>query len=472
MLSYESSPRCPHFERTLAPFLTEEGLPFAQVLSAADVAQAFADEGVTFGRLPHAVFTPALTLWAFLSQVVDDAKACRAAVLRVAVLVIALGRRPCSEDTAAYCRARACVPVVVIRRLALQVGRRLEQEVPKEWLWHGKSVKLADGTTVDLPDTPENQAAYPQSPSQQPGLGFPIVRLVVLLSLATAALRGMALAPYQGKETGETALLRQLLTELDPGDVLLADRFYCTYWLVALAQARGVDVVFRMHHRRNDDFRRGARLGAEDHVVVWPRPACPEWMDAETYATIPATLTVRELRVRIATPGCRTRALVVVTTLTDAVAYPKEEIADLYHKRWHAELDIRAIKQSLTMEHLRCRTPFMVEKEIWMHFLAYNLVRKVSAQAALTQGRHPRDVSFTATKQAVAAFWSQATLTAAAAERLRQGQALLQTLGTKPVGNRPDRCEPRAVKRRPKEYDRLTKPRAQARAELLAGSAR
>ena len=472
MLSYASSPRWPHFERTLAPFLTEEGLPFAQVLSAADVAQAFADEGVTFGRLAHAVFTPALTLWAFLSQVVDDAKACRAAVFRVVVLLIALGRRPCSEDTAAYCRARSSLPAAVLRRLALQVGRRLEEEVPKEWLWHGKSVKLADGTTVTLPDTEENQAAYPQSPSQLPGLGFPIVRLVVLLSLATAALRGMALAPYEGKETGETALLRQLLGEVDAGDVLLADRFYCTYWLVALAQARGVDVVFRMHHRRDYDFRRGERLGSEDHVVVWRRPERPEWMDATTYATIPATLTVRELRVRIATPGCRTQVLVVVTTLTDAVAYAKEEIADLYHQRWHAELDIRAIKQSLKMDHLRCRTPFMVEKEIWAHFLAYNLVRKVSAQAALTQGRHPREVSFTATKQAVAAWWSQATLIPSAAERRRQGQALLQTLGTKPVGNRPDRYEPRAVKRRPKEYDRLMKPRQQAQAELLRGSAR
>jgi hypothetical protein len=392
-------------------------------------------------------------------------------VLRVAVLLIALGRRPCSEDTAAYCRARSYLPVTVLRRLVLQVGRRLEQEVPKEWLWHGKSVKLADGTTVSLADTAANQAAYPQSPSQAPGLGFPIVRLVVLLSLATAALRGMALAPYEGKETGETALLRRLLAEVDSGDVLLADRFYCTYWLVALAQARGIDVVFRMHHRRAYDFRRGERLGSEDHVVVWQRPECPEWMEAETYATIPATLTVRELKVRIATPGCRTQVLVVVTTLTDAAAYWKEEMAELYHQRWHAELDIRAIKQALQMEQLRCRTPFMVEKEIWAHFLAYNLVRKVSAQAAWTQGRHPREVSFTATKQAVAAWWSQATGTTAA-ERLRQSQELLQRLGTKPVGNRPDRYEPRAVKRRPKEYDRLMKPRAQARAELLTGSAR
>jgi len=470
MLSYHSPPHCPHFEHTLAPFLSDDGLPFAQVLPAAAVAQAFADEGVTFGTTPHAVFTPALTLWAFLSQVVDEAKACRAAVLRVAVLLIALGREPCAEDTAAYCRARAKLPAVVIRRLALQVGRQLDQEVPTDWLWHGKQVHLADGTTLTLPDTPENQAAYPQSPSQQPGLGFPIVRLVVLLSLATAALRGMALGPYQGKETGETALLRQLLSEVASGAVLLADRYYCSYWLVAQAQARGVDVVFRMHHRRDYDFRRGQHLGAGDHVVVWHRPARPDWMDEQTYATIPETLTVRELQVRIATPGCRTRALVVVTTLTDATAYPKEDIADLYHQRWHVELDIRAIKQSLKMDHLRCRTPFMVEKEIWAHFLGYNLVRKVSAQAALTQGIHPRQVSFTATKQAVAAVWSQATLAPTAAERVRQGQQLLQTLGIKKVGERPDRYEPRAVKRRPKKYARLMKPRAQARAELLTGT--
>jgi putative transposase len=472
MPSYLPPRPCLHFEQTLAPFLADKGLPFAQVLPAAEVAEAFATEGVRFGTTPHAVFTPALTLWAFLSQVVDDAKACRAAVLRVAVLLIALGRRPCSEDTAAYCRARAKLPAVVIRRLALQVGRRLEQEVPKEWLWHGKSVKLADGTTLTLPDTPENQAVYPQSPSQKPGLGFPIIRLVVLLSLATAALRGMALGPYQGKETGETALLRQLLGEVDRGDVLLADRYYCSYWLVAMAQALGVDVVFRMHHRRGYDFRRGERLGPEDHVVVWHRPERPEWMDEQTYGTIPRTLTVRELRVRIATPGCRTRVVVVVTTLTDAAIYSKEDLADLYHQRWHAELDIRAIKQSLKMDHLRCVTPVMIEKEIWAHLLGYNLVRKVSAQAALIQGIHPREVSFTATKQAVAAVWSPATLAPTAAERVRQGRLLLHTLGTKPVGNRPDRYEPRAVKRRPKEYDRLMKPRAEARAELLTGKGR
>ena len=467
MSSYAPPSPCPHFEQALAPFLVDDGLPFAEVLPAAAVAQAFADEGVTFGAARRSVFTPALTLWAFLSQVLHANKSCRAAVLRVAVLLLALGRRPCALDTAAYCRARAKIPAGVLRRLTVQVADGLEDAVPARWRWHGRRVQLVDGTTMTLPDTPENQQAYPQAPHQKPGLGFPIIRLVVLLSLATAALHGMALAPYCGKQTGETALLRQLLAEVDAGDVLLADRFYCTYWLVALAQARGVDVVFRLHQCRHYDFRRGRRLGAADHVVVWHRPQRPDWMDAATYATIPTTLTVRELEYAIVTPGCRTKSVMIATTLTDADAYPRLAVADLYHERWHAELDIRAIKQSLQMDHLRCQTPFMVDKEIWAHFLGYNLVRKVSAQAALAQGRHPRDISFSACQQAVTAAWGQWPRFAAA-ERVRQGADLLVVLGRARVGNRPDRCEPRAVKRRPKEYDRLMKPRGQARAELLA----
>jgi hypothetical protein len=182
---------------------------------------------------------------------------------------------------------------------------------------------------------------------------------------------------------------------------------------------------------------------------------------------MPPTLTVRALEYAIVTPGCRTKSVAIATTLTDADAYPRLLVADLYHERWHAELDIRAIKQSLPMDHLRCQTPFMAEKEIWAHLLGYNLVRKVSAQAALAHGRHPRDISFSACQQAVTATWAQWPQLAAA-ERVRQGADLLAVLGRARVGNRPDRCEPRAVKRRPKEYDRLNKPRAQARAPLLA----
>ena len=204
-------------------------------------------------------------------------------------------------------------------------------------------------------------------------------------------------------------MFQQLLDSLEPGDIVLADRYYCTYWLVAMAQVRGLDVVFRIHQARDYDFRRGRRLATNDHVVEWVKPERPKWMDKATYAAMPATLTVREIRVAVTTPGTRTDELVIATTLIDEKVYSHEDVGELYHERWHVELDIRVIKQYLRMEHLSCKTPDMVEKEIWVHFLAYNLVRKVAAQAAWTQGNHPREVSFTASQEAVNASWSQLT---------------------------------------------------------------
>jgi hypothetical protein len=319
-----------------------------------------------------------------------------------------------------------------------------------------------------LPDTPANQARYPQPGTQQPGLGFPLVRVVALLSLATAAAQAVAVGPYQGKESGETALFRTLLDQLAPGTIVVADRYYCSYFMVALLVARGVEVVVRQHQCRASDFRRGRRLGPDDHVVVWPKPAPPEWMDAATYAAMPACLEVREIRKRITKRGYRVKNLTVVTTLREPADYPTEDIADLYHKRWHVELDIRAIKATLKMEELRCLTPAMVEKEIWMHFLAYNLVRKVAAQAAVAAGVCPRTISFAASQQAVLASWSKLTEATASAQ-VSLAWALVRALGKEAVGQRPDRCEPRAKKRRPKNLKLLRKPRAEARAELLAG---
>jgi hypothetical protein len=466
MSFYSSSSRCPQFETALAPFLKEEGLPFADVLPAQQVEQACADEGVSFGTQERSVYNPAVILWAFLSQVLGDDKSCRAATLRVLVLVVVLERELCSADTGMYCRARAKLPTALLRRLTYDVADQMEQAVPKHWLWQDRHVHLIDGTTVTAPDTPENQAVYPQPPTQRPGLGFPMIRLVVLLSLTTALVGGLALGPYEGKETGETALLRTLLERLRPGHVVLADRYFCSYFMVALLLARGVDLVFRMHQSREVDFRRGRRLGRDDHIVVWQRPQRPEWMDEETYASIPKTLTVREVRTQVGRPGFRVEELVAVTTLLDAEQYSREDITDLYHERWHVELDIRSIKTMLQMETLRCLTPFMLEKEIWTTMLGYNLVRKVSCQAALLVGKHPRQISFTATLQAVRAGWKEATY-AVGSLRRALGAALLAALGKEAVGDRPDRCEPRAVKRRPKPQALLMIPRAQARAALL-----
>jgi putative transposase len=453
------------YDDTLAPFLAGQGLPFADVLSAHDIAQACADEHVCFGQTSTSFWTPALTLWTFLSQVLSGIKSCRAAVAR-AFAATGLHRPAKRYDTGNYCRARAQLPTALLRRLTLQVGTGLERGAAGAWRWHGRHVTLVDAFTATLEDTAANQRAYPQPQTQKPGLGFPLLRAVVLLSLATAALRGLAVGPYQGKPSGEPSLFRTLLDQLGAGTIVLGDRFYCSYFMMALLQARGVDAVVRLHQCRASDFRRGRRLGVDDHLIVWRKPQRPDWMDAETYAALPASIELREIRKRVTKPGYRVTSLNVVTTLLDAAAYSTEDLADLYHQRWHVELDIRAIKATLKMDELRCLTPFMVEKEIWMHFLGYNLIRKVAAQAALEGGVCPREVSFAGSQQAVLGSWSRLT-EATAAERLQLAQAMLGALAKERVGQRPDRCEPRARKRRGKKAKLLTKPRAQARAELL-----
>lgn len=459
------SPSLP-FERTLAPFLQAEGLPFADVLSAATIAQAFTDARVSFGQTAQALWTPDLTLWTFLSQVLDGDPSCRAAVSR-ALAAQGLDDAPEDLDTGNYCRARGKLPTAVLQQLTRQVSERLEQAAPAAWLWKGKHVTLVDGCTVTLPDTPANQRQYPQPKTQKPGLGFPMIRLVVLLSLATATLQGLALGPYQGKETGEITLFRALLAQLLPGSIVLGDRHYCSYFLVALLRERGVDGVFRLHQRRASDLQQSQCLGAGDYLVTWSKPDQPDWMDAATYAAMPDCLQVREIHKKLDRHQYRVKNLVVVTTLLDAVAYTSDDIADLYHKRWHVELDIRALKSTLKMDVLRCRSPFMVEKEIWAHFLGYNLVRKVAAQAAVLRGLEPRTISFTASLQVVVGGWSKLT-ELPVAQRLQLARKLLRSLGKERVGQRPGRCEPRALKRRPKKQKLLTKPRAQARAELLA----
>ena len=459
------------FGLVLRSFLQHRGLPFAQALPEETIQQAFDDEGVSFGQSEGDVYTPALTLWAFLSQVLfkEEQRSCLAAVARVIVLLVALGKRPCADDSGAYCRARAKLPVPILRRLAVQVADGCEQQVPAEWLWKGRHVHLVDGSTISMPDTPANQAEYPQPTTQEPGLGFPIARLVVLLSLATAMVKDLALGPYAGKETGETALLRELLERFQRGDIMLADRYFCSYFMIALLLERGVDFVARLHQARTADFRRGTRLGPGDHLVEWQRPAKPEWMDQETYERMPASIRVREVEVQVHQPGFRVDSFVVVTTLTDADQYSRDDLAELYHQRWLAELDIRTIKCTLGLDVLRCKSPEMVRREFWTGLLAYNLIRQTMLQAALQAGRSPRQLSFAAALQKIAASWNTILVCQDAAALLLI-EIHLGDLATHQVGDRPDRVEPRAKKRRPKPHRLLTQPRQQARAALLAGA--
>jgi hypothetical protein len=463
---YPPRPTAASFRQTLRSFVQDDSLPFRAVLTSAQIEAIAAQEQVSFGTAVLDVYSVPVTLWAFLSQVASASKSCLAAVSRVMVLLTVLGRPPCSAGTGAYCKARAKLPERFLQRLACTVGCELEEQAPDAWRWHRRRVQLLDGSTLSMPDTPENQTVYPQQRSQRPGVGFPLLRWVALIGLATGAVLATAVGPWRGKQTGETALFRQLLDTLRPGDVLLADRYYCSYWLIALAVARGVDVVFRQHQLRRTDFRRGHRLGRNDHVVGWTKPARPAWMDKETYAALPEQLRLREVRGSVSTPGCRVRALIVVTTLTDAQEFPKEAILDLYHARWNVEIDLRSIKTYLSMDILRCQTPEMVRKEIWAHLLAYNLVRHVMAQAAREHGVTPRQLSFAGALQTLNEYRTL-LLTATAAALPALSQQILVAIASHRVGHRPNRCEPRKVKRRPKGYSRLIRPRAEERAELL-----
>jgi putative transposase len=452
-------------------FLQHEGLAFAEVLPEQDIQTAFEEEGASFAQEEGDIYTPSVTLWAFLSQAVfkEEHRSCVAAVARVAVLMVMLNRRV-SSDTGTYCRARAKLPEVVLERLALQVGNGCEAAALPHWRWHARRTFLVDGTNLSGPDTPANQAAWPQPATQQKGLGFPLIRMVVMLSLATAMITGMAMGPAIGKETGETALFRQRLPRLQPGDVFVADRYLCSYFMVALAQQNGIDAVIRQHQRRITDFRRGRSLGQADHLTRWRRPARPEWMDVETYEQMPEFLDMRELRVHVHQPGFRTEAFVVVTTLTDHHTYSSRDIAELYHKRWLVELDIRTIKTSMGMDVLRCRSPHMIRNEIWTGLLAYNLIRKMILEAAIAADVSPRALSFTAAMQAIAAGWA-AVLLLNEAVQVQLIDMYLYNLRGYPVGHRPNRIEPRAVKRRPKPQRLLTKPRDAARRDkrLVAG---
>jgi hypothetical protein len=457
----------PTFASVLRAFGSTEGLPFSEALTEPAIATACAAQGVSFGQGEDAVYTPAVSLWAFLAQCLSSCKSCVAAVARVLVLRVALGLPPCGAGSGAYCKARAKLPESLLCCLTLQVGVALERQAPDPWRWQHRRVLLADGCEVSMPDTPANQKVYPQLGNQKVGLGFPRLRLVVLLGFATAGLVGAALGPVKGTGTGETDLFRTLLGQVEPGDVVVADRYYCTWWLVALLRGGAADVCFRLHQLRHYDFRTGRRLGAGDHVVRWPKPARPAWLDEDSYRALPEPLEVREIRVVVKQPGFRVRQLVVATTLTDATQYSATEVGDLYHHRWHVELDLRAIKQTLKMDILSCKTPEMVRKEVWAHLLAYNLVRKVLAQAALAGEVTPRQLSCAGAVQTLNAFRWLLALGADGPGRLVR--ALLLPVATHRVGNRPGRVEPPEVKRRQK-VKLMTKPRAQRRAELLKGN--
>jgi hypothetical protein len=370
-----------------------------------------------------------------------------------------------SGDTGDYCRARAKLDLEALRCLTVQTARRLESQADRSWLFHGLHPKLIDGFTFTMPDTPENQAAFPQNPAQRPGVGLPIARACAVLSLATASLCDLAVGPYEGKETGESALLRGLLETFAKDDVVVFDRHYCSFLMLALLSQGGQHVCARLHQRRQSDFRRGRRLGPGDHLITWTRPKKPAWMSQEQYEQIPETLTLREVKFQVTVPGRRTETITIVTTLTDPKAYSREDLAELYGFRWNVELDIRQIKQTLHLDHVRCKTPQMVRRELWVTLLAYNLIRKVIATAAAVHHKQPRQLGFTLACQSLLASW-MLRATGACRDAQALYTMLMVRIASHEVANRPGRIEPRVLKRRRHRYPLMQRPREQLRAEL------
>jgi hypothetical protein len=444
-------------------FLQDGGLPFTNVLTEQAVAQALA---AVRGWLDR-IFTPLVTLWVFLGQVLSADHSCRAAVARLIAHRASRGQRPCSAQTGAYCQARKRLPESFLADVARHTGRALEEDVDPRWLWKGRRVLVYDGSSVSMPDTPANQAAYPQPAGQRPGLGFPLARIAAVFSLACGAVLELGICRFAGKGQSELGLLRALWGLFRPGDVVLADRLLCSWAEMVTLKQRGVDTVTRLAKRKGD-FRRGRRLGPGDHVVEWPKPYKPRSMDRAAYNALPDSLTVREARVRVEQPGFRTETVIVATTLLDAAEISKSDLGQLYRARWSAELDLRSLKQALQMDVLRCKTPELVRKELWAHVLAYNLVRTVMAQAASEHGLDPRAVSFKGALQTLEAFQPVIALRGQRAA-IRRGlyRQLLDAVASHRVGDRPGRYEPRRKKRRPKPYDRLMKPRHEAKAEML-----
>lgn len=443
-------------DQVRARFARNVGLPFADVLTEASIRDALDEHGV---RYRDRVFGPVTTIWGFLSQVLSDDHSCRDAVSRIIAHRAASGLPACSPNTASYCNARGRLSAGVLRTLARRTAEELQAGAAAGWRWNGRSVFIADGSYISMPDTPENQVSYPQPPTQQPGVGFPLARVAILLSLATGACHDLAMAPYEGKGTGETTLLREMYGALKPGDVVLADALFDNYFLVYELRDRGIDIVARAQYERVGS--QVLRSGPDGDVLVWQRPNKPRGMTGEQYRRYPKSLVMRQVAVDARDRENRAERFKVVTTILDA-SIDGGQIGDLYERRWCGEVDLRSIKATMQMDVLRCRTPEMIHKEIWAYLLAYNLLRAVMVVAAAEVGIGPRELSFKGAKQAVTAFAPKIE-SARPSDRPALIDALLAVVAYHRVGDRPGRWEPRARKRRPKPGARLTQPRAIAR---------
>jgi hypothetical protein len=402
------------------------------------------------------IFTPFITLMTFIKQVLDPDKSCKKAVSRVISERMSQNQKPCAEGTGAYCKARQKLPDSAISALVQEVGKNSDKRTPTQWKWKGRNVNVVDGTTLLMPDTIENQAEYPQH-GQAEGIGLPIMRLIVIFSLATGVVLNYAMDAIRGVGTGEPSLLRRVLDSiLEPGNILLGDCCYHSFFLLVDLSAQGCDGVFQAHAQWTCNFHDAKKLGKNDHIVTWRKPQRPEWMDLETYQQYP-----KKIKTRVCKVGRKT----FITTLLSNKKYHKKEIGQLYILRWNAELYLRYIKTTMKMEMLSCKSPEMARKEISIHFLAYNIIRILMAESGSVYDVPPLRISFKNTVQFINSFMPIFICMDKATNAVMH-EHMLRVIANVKVGKRPGRKEPRAVKRRPKPFPLLTKHRNIYRKEL------
>ena len=443
-------------------FTSSVGLPFQKLLPASTIEAALVEENLKYR---NRIFSPIVTLWAFLSQVLDNDKSCHNAVSRIIAWLAAEGLEIPSEDNSAYCQARVRLPEKLLLILFGLVGKNLEKEVTEEYLWCGRHVKVVDGSTVSMPDTPSNQQAYPQPSSQKAGCGFPLAKIGVLFSIATGSAIAVVIEVFRTHDVNKS---RKLYEQLNPGDVLLGDRAFCSYADMFFVQKCQCDAVIRKHQGRKTQMKKGKRIGHCDRLIVWHKPKSrPKGLSKEEFLSLPKNLLLREVHYYICIRGYRSEQVTLITTLLDAQAYPLKELLRIYELRWDVELDLKHVKTTLGMEVLRVKTPEMVRKEIYVHLLAYNLLRTVMWSAGTTQGVNPLRISLQGARQHLNNFGSELK-DASIKKRKLLYQTMLTVIAHKLVPERKGRAESRVRKRRPLilSFNETTSPITQSKSSL------
>lgn len=442
-----------HLKSAVAIIKSANGIPFQNILSVTNVKKEI--EKIDY-RPRYNYFPPEITLWLLLSQVLGNETQDKAVSRLIAHLACTNQAIP-SSNTSAYSQARSKLPESLLSNLARNSAQQMEENVEMEkFKFLGHPIKFMDGTTVSMPDTVENQNIYPQPDTQKSGVGFPLARLVTITSFSSGMVLDLAIESYSGKGTGEHALLRQLLHNFKKDDLVIADAYYASFFLIAHLMMHGIHFIFPKLISRLHDFRSGIRLGKKDHIIQWKKPKRPKWMDQETYDSFPETITLRECEIIKTIKGHRSQKMIIVTSFLDEKTVGKQMISNLYSHRWLIELDLRVIKQTLHMDILKGKTPEMVRKEIWSCILAYNLIRKIMAQSAISHNKNPRDLSFIHALNLVESFLEKMIFSE---KNFSVYKILLKKISEIEIGNRSGRYEPRVVKRRKKSFPLMQRPR-------------